>query len=334
MPSTRKTVTQLSNLTAGQVASGEIDGPTASITLDSNIDFATTGATNPSRVPIYIPAPVISAKAGPPIDYLYYEECRSDASGAGGHHRGANFINGYDVPGSTAQAIYNAPPTVYLHWRGAATGFTSEWLNHNPRYFLYYYTYNQYTYKSTANPGKVYSPNRNRKWRHPLDFHYPDPAPYSSIVSDRIYNRSTEWDVNPEPTMISALNFDTGPTASWNDGFHPNQYLLAYGAIGATTWGSNPFPFGATVPYQTWGKAVESMEVSGAYLTNASPSLFSKRITLAFKFRIAIEHPQDPGRLMFGPYSETLLIKPEIGLFTDGLGATGYYYYGWHTKVK
>jgi hypothetical protein len=300
--------------------------------LDSNIDFATTGSTNPDRVPIYIPAPVISAKSSPPIDYQYYEECRRDEGGAGGHHRGVAFINGYDVPGSTAQAVYNAPPTVYLHWRGAASGFTSEWLNHSPRYFLYYYTFNQYTYYSNNN-GRVYSPNRNRKWRHPLDFHYPDPAPYRSILSDKIYNRSTEWSVSTEPTMISALNFDAGPTASWNDGFHPNQYLLAYGAVGATSWGSNPFPHGATALYSVWGRTPDNMDVRSGYLT-VGGSPFSKRITLAFKFRIAIDHPQDPGRLMFGPYSETLLIKPEIGLFTDGLGATGYYYYGWHTKVK
>jgi hypothetical protein len=215
---------------------------------------------------------------------------------------------------------------VYLHWRGATAGFTSEWLNHNPRYFLYYYTYNQYTSYSNYN-GRVYSPNRNRKWRHPLDFHYPEA---SWNTANRIYNRSTEWPVSVHPTMISALNFDAGPTASWNDGFHPNQYL--YAGAGATTWGSNPFPSGATVMYQTWGRPFESMDVSRSFRNGLTS--FSKRMTLAFKFRIAIDHPQDPGRLMFGPYSETLLIKPEIGLFTDGLGATGYYYYGWHTKVK
>jgi hypothetical protein len=332
MPSpTRKTVTQLSNLTAGQVGSGELNGPSASITLESNIDFATTVGTNPNRVPIYIPAPVISAKSGPPIDYQYYEECRSDMGGGNGHHRAVGFLNGYDVAGSTAQGIYNAPPTVYLHWRGATSGFSSEWLNHNPRYFLYYYTFNQSTYYSGNNPGKVYSPNRNRKWRHPRDFHYPEPSPYRETMAS-MYNRSTEWPVSVHPTMISALNFNAGPTASWNDGFHPSQYLLAYGAAGATTWGSNPFPYGATVGYSIWGRRFKNMDTRRAYRYFEDP--FSKRITLAFKFRIAIEHPQDPGRLMFGPYSEALLIKPEIGLFTDGLGATGYYYYGWHTKVK
>jgi hypothetical protein len=340
MPSpTRKTVTQLSNLTAGQVGSGELNGPTASITLDSNIDFATTGSTNPDRVPIYIPAPVISAKSGPPIDYQYYEECRSDINGVAIHVNGGSFINGYNVPGSTAQAVYNAPPTVYLHWRGATAGFTSEWLNHNPRYFLYYYTFNQSTYYSFNNPGKVYSPNRNRKWKHPFSLQYPMAAPYNIANARFPYNRTTEWPVENGPLLISALNFSAGPTASWNDGFHPNQYMVSLpGGTGATFFGSSGlFPMAATgSPYGVWGRSIENMDVSRAARQGQVP--WQKRITLAFKFRIVIDHPQNPGRLMYGPYSETLLFRPEVGYFTVapkfGPIVEGIFYYKWGVKVK
>jgi hypothetical protein len=132
--------------------------------------------------------------------------------------------------------------------------------------------------------------------------------------------------------MISALNFDTGPTASWNDGFHPNQYLLASSA-GATVWGnSNNFPFGATVQYIIWGRRGQNMDTRSDFFKQND--VFRKRISLAFKFRIAIDHPQDPGRLMFGPYSETLLIRPELGRFTYTPGFAGEFYYGWYAKVK
>jgi hypothetical protein len=334
MPSPkRNTTTQLSTLTTSLVEGGLVNGPTASLVLDSNIDFSTTGTASAPRIPIWIPAPVISAKSFPPESYAYW----ADTEAIFLRTAGGVFADGYDTPGSTAQAAYNAPPSVWLSWRGPTDGYTSEWLNHNPRYFLYYYTFNKSTYYSSTNPGRTYSPNRFKKWKHPLNFTYPTISGYPVVIANDIFNRTTEWPVGSTPSLISALNFSAGPTASWNDGFHPNQYMAGGG--GATFFGSsNLFPIAVTgagspygSPYSVWARDYGNMDVRRVQRLNQSP--WQKRITLAFKFRIVIDHPQDPGRLMYGPYSETLLFRPEVGRFT--VGATeSIFYYKWGVKVK
>jgi hypothetical protein len=331
-PPKRNTTTQLSTLTTSLVEGGLVNGPTASLVLDSNIDFSTTGTASAPRIPIWIPAPVISAKSFPPESYAYVAATKELVDS---HYHGGPLAPNYDTPGSTGQAAHNAPPSVWLSWRGPTDGYTSEWLNHNPRYFLYYYTFNQHIFPSISNPGK-YSPNRYKKWRHPLNFTYPTVSGYNERGP---FNRTTEWQVENGPLLISALNFSAGPTASWNDGFHPNQYMASFpGGTGATFFGSSSlFPMAATgSPYKVWGRKVDNMDVSRAARVGQVP--WQKRITLAFKFRIVIDHPQQPGRLMYGPYSETLLFRPEVGYFTAtpkiGPVIARFFYYKWGVKVK
>ena len=347
----RRTTTQLSSVTVSLVDSGLVNGPTASVSLDSNIYLDTTGSTIQGvRRPIYIPAPRVTAKFSPPLSYEAYQDWISFFQ-TGGLGVGKTFPAGTTAYGSTASKIFNAPPTVYLSWMGASGGYSDQFLNYSPTYLLYYYS----SSRGPEGPG-VTNPKGNprRKWRHPLSYSQLNATIDGSLSGfNRAYpnspSRLTEFAVpnDGSPLLISALNYGTGASYSWNDGFHPSQYLTftqnMYTIVGSySPFGvSHILPVGVTasiddlfssglgvsVPVK-WGTSKRSV-----YLKSYNQPYIGKQPSLFFKFRIRILHPD--GQYMYGPFSETLVIKPRIGLF-QGVNLPGpfYCFYGWNLKVR
>lgn len=203
----------------------------------------------------------------------------------------------------------------------------TEFLNYNPRYFLYLYR-NRVSTKQFNDNNEIIRTNKkfNFSFVHPASFTVnwetsgiTSTGAYRNFSTGSIeeiahfpigYNEfTTEWDV---PTGIGKQTILTG--------FNPSRFFTN----NFKQRGLDFFPFSYDDRFQYSTTTVKSPK---RYPQNATVP----RYNLYFRFAIVIDDPKNPNRYIVGPFSETVKICPLMGYFNDG-NPNQKYYYAWSVR--
>ncbi len=239
-------------------------------------------------------------------------------------------------------------------------------LNHNPRYFLFVYEKLHKLGKASGNfPNNRINNNKYGKYfSHPASFS-------GSYVDDGMGG----WDpnftnvaayTNFSGNLQSTIYFGSGATPKYTSSFSSftTEWTVATGSGQPTTLnGFNPLRFywsiitGSGDQYR--GREFFPMKITGSYdeinfgnevsvttkkgfkkqiVPKSTPvETFTKpRVDLYIKFAIVVDDPNNAGRYLIGPMSDTIKIFPKEGYFLDDVDTneTLKYYYAWSWKLQ
>jgi hypothetical protein len=211
----------------------------------------------------------------------------------------------------------NASPRIWLDWEGGLQ--SQEWLNYDPHYFLFY--------RSRKKKRRWNDPSRPENKARGIFTTYVHPANYVNGVNVSMVtnmgggdadffnyadsgNRASEWRVPSKRfTKIDISDSDdvSNPFNAWQ--YYKNGGLTL-------------FP----IAYNDWYTSYRS-------IGNKTGS-FKQKKCLSLRFCIAVRDPLQPNRLVFGPMSESVMIYPILGYFTNGVMTDERWYYRWGAVIK
>lgn len=287
-----------------------------------------SGTTNPiggGGTGLYIPKPIIYASGGVGTLSHNYNQNISDIGDGSGN------------PG----AIQNSwsPNGLRLTYDTSDDTF----LNHNPKYFLFVYNANK-------KQSKAYTTHPNNRLNGKYGKYFIHPASYSGGTNISTYKNfsgsllqnsgsfepsftdfTTEWVVTSGKGKSTTLN-----------GFNPLRfYYSSINPIGESI-GREFFPIKVDdcIGANPSGNKIRVTTIKGYSRNYLQPkttpivTYVKPKLDLYIKFAIVINDPNNPGRYLIGPMSDTVKIFPKSGYFEDDINdnQTYKYFYTWAWK--
>ncbi len=270
----------------------------------------------------------------------------------------SNLGNGSGLPGAIATSWNN--DVLKLTYQSSDDTF----LNYNARYFLF-------VYQGSKKMGRQHNGNPNlRANNQKYGKYFSHPASFSGSYVD-----SGGGSVSPSFTNVSVYdNFSGNNNYSqvFGEGAYPKytssftdfttEWTVATGSGKPTLLeGFNPLRWyftrvsGSSVGYM--GREFFPMKVSGStnnildgtentvcvttkrgvkkYMQQRPLSYIQPKVNLYVKFAIVIDDPNNAGRYIIGPMSDTVKIFPKEGYFLDDIDTseTLKYFYAWGWKI-
>jgi len=276
---------------------------------------------------LYIPKPIIyaSSSVGSIIDHTYNQPISQIGDGSG-------------LPG----AIQNSWDSSGLKLTYDTTDDT--FLNYNPRYFLFTYIGNKKLSKASQNNPNTRINNEKfgKYFSHPPSFIGGlNVSTYKNFsgsgILDGTYEPSftsftSEWDLIPGKGKVTPLN-----------DFNPLRFYFSSLNGGTSELrGQEFFPIRIDDCVGSIGNNVVSVTTVNGYKNYADPHIgppityVKPRVNLHIKFAIVIDDPNNVGRYLIGPMSDTMRIYPKEGYFYDDIDTseTFKYYYTWSWKFE
>jgi hypothetical protein len=221
-------------------------------------------------------------------------------------------------------------PPISLYWSGS----NSEFLNHDPHYFLFKYVnqgQGQQAPSRVGYLGRKNSIRNNKTFVHPGTFDN-RPEPSNEVILNDLGQEIRPY-IKLKPMF---KNFGGGQTEV-DYGFLTNKIKQTEWTVAGNAFNLTPLTnFHSSHYYKLHNKGqIEIFPISdfadnSANVLNSMLSLskVQRRIgggltdkprhhlNLVFKFAIVIRNPQDPTKYILGGFSDALVIKPTKGLFS------------------
>lgn len=288
-----------------------------------------TGQTSPvgGGTGLYIPQPIPYRTYAGAQAHIYDEPLSTFGDGSG---RPGALQNSWNI--DNLKLTYNTSDYTFL--------------NHNPRYFLFVYQgTKKFGRQSVGHPNtRINNQKFGKYFSHPASFtgsfpSFTSTAAYSnfsgtgnisSYATSSFTDYTTEWTVatgSGHPTQLA--------------GFNPLRFY-GYRPSGSSGWivSAEFFPLKITGSFDgnsddvsvTTKKAWKEYKIPQ---TTPVQTYTKNRVNLYIKFAIVIDDPNNAGRYLIGPMSDTIRIFPREGYFDDDINASGTskYYYAWNWKL-
>ena len=259
---------------------------------------------------------------------------------------GANSNHSYNVPISSLGDGNGIPGSIQGSWNQDGLRITYDtydetFLNYNPKYFLFVYKKSKKQSKAnTTQPNNRLNGKYGKYFAHPPSFSGgTNISTYKNFSGSELLNGTyepsfadftTEWDVTSGKGKETTLN-----------GFNPLRFY--YPIINGTTpfIGQEFFPIKINdlISGNSGSVNVSTTTLKGykKFLTKRTTPVetyLKPRVDLYLKFAIVINDPNNPGRYLIGPMSDTIKIFPKSGYFEDDINdiQTYKYFYTWAWK--
>ena len=308
----------------GKVIFGVATNGSATLT---NVNGETTPIGGSGGTGLYIPKPIIyaSQNSGNNFDHNYNQDISSIGDGNG-------------LPGS----IQNS-------WDSNGLKLTYDtkddtFLNYNPKYFLFVYQGSKKQSKASEDhPNNRLNGKYGKYFIHPASFSGgTNVSTYSNFSGSEIdFDRysetfvefTSEWDVTPGKGKETLLN-------NFNPLRFYNSFINDTNNPGLRGQEFFPIRVDDCIGQLTTNKvSVTTVKGFRKYVTQRTTPVVTyvkPRLNLHIKFAIVINDPNNVGRYLIGPMSESMKIFPKGGYFYDDINTndTFKYYYTWTWKFE
>jgi hypothetical protein len=279
-----------------------------------------------------------------------------------------NFSHYYNQPISEIGNGSGLPGAIENSWDNDVIRLTYQskddtFLNYNPRYFLF-------VYQGSKKLGRQHNGNpnlraNNRKYgkyfSHPASFsgsyvddemggfnpNFTNVSVYGNFSGNNNYNQVFGEGSTPAYTS-SFTDFTTEWTLATGsgkptllEGFNPLRWYFTRISGSAAYIGREFFPMkvsGSTtndLPSIITTVATTTSKAYKEYISAKPLGYIQPKVNLYVKFAIVIDDPNNAGRYIIGPMSDTVKIFPKEGYFEDDIDTleTLKYFYAWGWKI-